>query len=323
MDEPENAVPDEPTPLESPGELGRSFDALVGGQSWQVDGEPPLEPPDEPAPPMPVAEDLEELSVEELVPPPPLRIVEAMLFVGGPPLTAARACDAVRGLTEAQFLQSVETLNASYRKQGRPYAIHPHGHGYVLSLARSADRRTAPTAVSAKPGSRPRPSMCWPWSLIASLRPSRKWTFAAPSQRYCVVVRRADRRGPPRRGGSGSVLRHHRRAYTLRPAEPRRPAADAVFAADLKPGVKPQATGAPVACGLRVGWIQENRRNSQVAILRVPVPYPVHCLTADTPGADHAVFAGNQRSSPNRAMRATILILAWALIAGGVGVRDA
>lgn len=136
MNEPENAIPEEPTPPEPAGELGRSFDALVGGQTWQVDGdgEPPLETPADSAPPRPIAEEPEDLTPEELVPPPPLRIVEAMLFVGGPPLTAARACDAVRGLTETQFLQAVETLNAAYRKQGRPYHIQAHGHGYVLSI---------------------------------------------------------------------------------------------------------------------------------------------------------------------------------------------
>jgi segregation and condensation protein B len=44
-----------------------------------------------------------------------------MLFVGGGPLTAAQACEAVRGLTPAQFVQAVATLNRDYRLQGRPY----------------------------------------------------------------------------------------------------------------------------------------------------------------------------------------------------------
>lgn len=135
MNEPEEPVPEDPSLPESPGELGRSFDALVGGQSWQVDGdvEAGMEPPLDAAPPAPEPEP-EPVVEEDLVPPPPLRIVEAMLFVGGPPLTAARACDAVRGLTETQFLQAIETLNAAYRKQGRPYAIQAHGHGYMLSI---------------------------------------------------------------------------------------------------------------------------------------------------------------------------------------------
>src|SRR5437763_9434925 len=67
-------------------------------------------------------------------PPAPLRIVEALLFTGGPALTAAQACEVIRGLTPEQFAQAVDTLNQDYRRQGRPYAIQPHGQGYVLTL---------------------------------------------------------------------------------------------------------------------------------------------------------------------------------------------
>ena len=67
-------------------------------------------------------------------PPSPLRIVEALLFVGGSPLTAKRACEIVRGLTEDQLARSVGALNQAYRRQGRPYVILTHKDGYVLSL---------------------------------------------------------------------------------------------------------------------------------------------------------------------------------------------
>ena len=67
-------------------------------------------------------------------PPPLARIVEALLFVGGPPLTAERACEAARGLTPALFLQLVEGLNRDYRRQGRPYRIQPRDQGYELAL---------------------------------------------------------------------------------------------------------------------------------------------------------------------------------------------
>jgi segregation and condensation protein B len=67
-------------------------------------------------------------------PPPLLRIVEALLFVGGPPLTAARACEAVRGLTPDQFKQTVETLNRDYRRQNRPYRVHLRDDGFELTL---------------------------------------------------------------------------------------------------------------------------------------------------------------------------------------------
>jgi segregation and condensation protein B len=67
--------------------------------------------------------------------PPPLeRIVEAMLFIGGAPLSAARACEAVRGLTPDAFTQAIAALNRAYREQGRPYRIQPHDQGYELAL---------------------------------------------------------------------------------------------------------------------------------------------------------------------------------------------
>lgn len=71
---------------------------------------------------------------EEAAPPPLLRIVEALLFLGGPPLTAERAADAVRGLTPTLFAEALETLNRDYRTQGRPYRIRPRDHGYELAL---------------------------------------------------------------------------------------------------------------------------------------------------------------------------------------------
>jgi segregation and condensation protein B len=67
--------------------------------------------------------------------PPPLhRIIEALLFVGGPPLTAVRAGETIRGLTPAQFIQAIDSLNKDYRRQGRPYSIRPQDQGYVLTL---------------------------------------------------------------------------------------------------------------------------------------------------------------------------------------------
>jgi segregation and condensation protein B len=71
---------------------------------------------------------------EPVTPPPAPRIVEAMLFVGGAPLTAARMCEAIRGLTEPQAVQIIDDLNRDYRAQGRPYYIQAHEHGYQLTL---------------------------------------------------------------------------------------------------------------------------------------------------------------------------------------------
>jgi segregation and condensation protein B len=126
-DSPQEAGPAQP----SAGELGRSLDNLLG-QSWEVDTDQSnlassLAEPESDTPPT-------SEPVQPAVPPPLPRIVEALLFVGGPPLTAGRAAEAIRGLTDAQLAQAVETLNDGYRKQGRPYVIQAQGSGYVLAL---------------------------------------------------------------------------------------------------------------------------------------------------------------------------------------------
>lgn len=97
--------------------------AEASNPNWEVDrGEGMVLTPAEPA------------AAPSPSPPPLVRIVEALLFVGGPPLTAVRACEAIRGLTPAQFVQAIDTLNQDYRRQGRPYAIRTQDQGYVLAL---------------------------------------------------------------------------------------------------------------------------------------------------------------------------------------------
>ncbi|MHB1425059.1 MAG: SMC-Scp complex subunit ScpB [Gemmataceae bacterium] len=71
---------------------------------------------------------------ESSAPPPLRRIVEAMLFVGGAPLTAARAAEAVRGLSVEQFRDILDGLNRDYRQQGRPYRVQMREQGYELVL---------------------------------------------------------------------------------------------------------------------------------------------------------------------------------------------
>jgi segregation and condensation protein B len=73
-------------------------------------------------------------SANEAVPPPLERIVEALLFVGGAPLSVVRACETVRGLTSVQFSESIASLNREYRQQGRPYRIALRDKGYELVL---------------------------------------------------------------------------------------------------------------------------------------------------------------------------------------------
>jgi segregation and condensation protein B len=67
--------------------------------------------------------------------PPPLeRILEAMLFTGGPPLTYARASESIRSLNQDQYLAVLAKLNQTYRQQGRPYAIVPRDQGHEMAL---------------------------------------------------------------------------------------------------------------------------------------------------------------------------------------------
>jgi segregation and condensation protein B len=67
-------------------------------------------------------------------PPSPRQIVEALLFVGGPPMSAERAGEIVRNLSFEQLRMIVDDLNRDYRRQGRPYVIHAGESGYTLLL---------------------------------------------------------------------------------------------------------------------------------------------------------------------------------------------
>src|SRR5947199_8152599 len=71
---------------------------------------------------------------EPAVPPPPVRIVEALLFAGGQPLTPDRVVAVVRGLSPDHVRELMDELNRSYRRQNRPYAIQSTDKGYVLAL---------------------------------------------------------------------------------------------------------------------------------------------------------------------------------------------
>jgi segregation and condensation protein B len=102
--------------------LRRSYADMLDQHLWEVDTVDAAAAPASAEPPEPA------------VPPNPVRIIEALLFVGGPPLTALRAAETVRGLTPAQFLQTVEALNQEYHREGRPYHIQAQDQGYVLTL---------------------------------------------------------------------------------------------------------------------------------------------------------------------------------------------
>lgn len=67
-------------------------------------------------------------------PPPVHRILEALLFVGGSPLTFEKAKQIIRGLTQDQFQESLTQLERDYRKQNRPYHIEHKAKGVALTL---------------------------------------------------------------------------------------------------------------------------------------------------------------------------------------------
>jgi segregation and condensation protein B len=115
-------MPEGTEPAPPPDDLGRSYAAALGDTAWQA--EVPTDSP-------PAAE---ASYSESVAPPPPLRILEALLFVGGEPLTAKRASALVRGLSAEQFSQTIDSLNHDYRRQGRPYVIQAQGQGFILAL---------------------------------------------------------------------------------------------------------------------------------------------------------------------------------------------
>jgi len=118
------------SPEEDPGlkpesvtEMARSYGAVLDGQAWELD-----------VPPAPECAGPEPHTEAAASPPSVERILEALLFVGGGPLTLDRANAAVRGLTDVQFKDVIDGLNLSYRRQGRPYHIQVQDHGYIVTL---------------------------------------------------------------------------------------------------------------------------------------------------------------------------------------------
>ncbi len=137
----------EPEPLATAQQLGESFAAIIGASEWQVDedssepgtlatGETESETPDANVPGSPKPPPMAEPVNETNVPPSPVQIIEALLFVGGPPLNAEQAAEAIRGLTPEQFQESIGVLNRVYRSQNRPYSVEEGPPGYLLRVSR-------------------------------------------------------------------------------------------------------------------------------------------------------------------------------------------
>ncbi len=123
----------DPTPID----LGRAAAAHLGQTDWQLEAEPVAEPDPPPVPPPPPRSPIpfpRTAVPPSAAPPAPERILEALLFVGGPPLTADAVAAVIRGFTPDRFREAIDTLNKTYRTQGRPYAIQPQGAGFVLAV---------------------------------------------------------------------------------------------------------------------------------------------------------------------------------------------
>ena len=65
----------------------------------------------------------------------PQQVIEAALFVGGDPLTARKLCSLLRDDSDHEFVdRAIESLNARYAAQGRPYLIRLAEGGYRMEL---------------------------------------------------------------------------------------------------------------------------------------------------------------------------------------------
>lgn len=71
----------------------------------------------------------------------PREILEALLFVGGEPLTTRKLINVLRGEFTAEFIESqIEGLNAQYTREGRPYEIRLAEGGYRMTLREDFER---------------------------------------------------------------------------------------------------------------------------------------------------------------------------------------
>ncbi len=65
----------------------------------------------------------------------PRQILEALLFVGGEPLTIKKLGNVLRGEFPAEYIESqLDELNSRYAREGRPYEIRLGEGGYRMTL---------------------------------------------------------------------------------------------------------------------------------------------------------------------------------------------
>jgi segregation and condensation protein B len=103
-------------------------------EDWSVDGaEVLLNPPAEAAFPAAPAAPAADKQAADVRSPEPAALLEALLFAGGPPLSAA-AVGTVLQLNPADVVAIADGLNAKYRQQRRPYAVRHDSGGFTLHI---------------------------------------------------------------------------------------------------------------------------------------------------------------------------------------------
>lgn len=70
----------------------------------------------------------------------PRSILEAMLFVGGEPVSPKRLAGLMRGVRSEEVVAHVQDLTEQYQQQGRPYTILDDPDGYRLALDSRSSR---------------------------------------------------------------------------------------------------------------------------------------------------------------------------------------
>lgn len=71
----------------------------------------------------------------------PREILEALLFVGGEPLTTRKLIGVLRDEFTAEFIESqIDGLNAQYAREGRPYELRLAEGGYRMTLREDFER---------------------------------------------------------------------------------------------------------------------------------------------------------------------------------------
>lgn len=132
-------MPDAPAENADALAQSQALAAALGATAWEVDGEPGYEAEPEPPPPPPPVT-LSKPVARPATPPVPAvalepeQILEAMLFVGGPPLDPAAVGNVIRGYTPERVRDAIDGLNRRYKAQNRPYSVVPRGDGYVLAV---------------------------------------------------------------------------------------------------------------------------------------------------------------------------------------------